>query len=64
MEAANAATVQFDPSLIPPEAADYLAAETIRLVRWMKTIPKYRQAMEEINAARRTASEIGGRSDE
>lgn len=63
MEAAQAATVQFDPSLIPPEAADYLASETIRLVRWMKTIPKYRQAIEEMNAARRTARENGGMND-
>lgn len=47
--------VIFDPSLIPPEAADRLAAETLRLVRWMMMIPKYREAIEEMNMARRTA---------
>jgi len=53
MEAAEAANVQFDPSLIPPEAAEHLAAETLRLVLWMRTIPRYREAMEEIKAALR-----------
>lgn len=63
MEAAKAATVQFDPSLILPEVADCLAAETIHLVRWMKSIPKYRQAIEEMNAARRAAREMGGKNE-
>lgn len=53
MEAAQAAKVEFDPSLIPTEAVDHLAAETIRLVRWMKSIPKYREEMDQLTAARR-----------
>ena len=47
--------VRMDPSLIPPEAAEHLASETLLLVCWMMTIPKYREAIEELNAARRTA---------
>lgn len=54
---ANTQAVIFDPSLIPQEAVEYLAAETLRLVRWMMTIPKYRDAIEALNAARRTARE-------
>lgn len=50
-------TVIFDPSLIPPEAAEYLARETLKMVRWMMTIPKYREAIEALSAARRTAAE-------
>ena len=58
---ANPQAVIFDPSLIPPEAVEYLASETLRLVRWMMTIPKYREAIEALNAARRTAR--GGGED-
>ncbi len=50
-------TVIFDPSLIPPCAADYLACRTLELVRWMKTIPKYRDAMDALTAARKAARE-------
>lgn len=57
----NAQAVLFDPSLIPPEAVEYLACETLRLVRWMMTIPKYREAIEALNAARRTARAEGRR---
>lgn len=57
----NARAVLFDPSLIPPEAVEYMASETLRLVRWMMTIPKYREAIEALNAARRTAR--GGGED-
>lgn len=49
--------VRFDPSLIPPEAVERLASETLLLVAWMMTIPKYREAIEALNAARRTARE-------
>ena len=48
-------TVIFDPSLIPPEVVDSLASETLLLVRWMMTIPKYREAIEELTQARKTA---------
>ena len=45
--------VVFDPRLIPPESADCLAAETLRLVRRMMKIPEYRAAIEKMNRERR-----------
>lgn len=52
---ANRATVIFDPSLIPQNEIDTLARETLLLVQWMMTIPKYREAIEALTMARRTA---------
>lgn len=56
-------SVVFDPSLIPPDAADQLAKETLRLVCWMMTIPRYRDAIEALTAARRRAREARGGAD-
>lgn len=50
-------TVIFDPSTIPREDAEYLGKETLRLVRWMMTIPKYRDAILELAAAMKAAGE-------
>lgn len=61
LEAAKREDVQFDPSLIPPECVEHLTRETLRLVRWMMTIPKYREAIRELTAARRAAREREGR---
>ena len=57
MKATDPGEVIFDPSLIPPGDADYLARKTLELVRWMMTIPKYREAIEALTAARRAARE-------
>ena len=55
MEAAEAAKVQFDPSLIPPEAVERLAVDTLRMVRWMLTIPTHRTLVLELAAALRSS---------
>ena len=51
----DGSTVIFDPSTVPPEDADYLASEILLLVRWMMLIPKYKEAMDGLTRARRTA---------
>jgi len=48
-----AVTMTICPDLIPEEAKDHLAAETIALVRRMKSNPRIREAMDEITRARK-----------
>lgn len=47
--------IRFDPAAIPADEVERLAADTLRMVRWMLTIPTHRTLVLELAAALRSS---------
>lgn len=55
--------IQFDTEHIPPTEAEWLGRQVLTIVEGMMKIPKYREAIKELSAARARAREAAERGE-